>query len=174
VHTLSCSRKHVRPHESKPLVFQLEVKRWLVHWRFPPAEGWKVHVDIDSMERANGGKHPEGKALRASIAETALVAVGARIGAHPRFGRADVVAEHPHHGVWLIEVEGESSRQKEQAVYSALGQLLLQMDGDSIHFALAVPDAEAWQRQVAKVPEYALTRLNLRCLLVSELGVRER
>jgi len=44
----------------------------------------------------------------------------------------------------VIEVEGDSSRQKEQAMYSALGQIVLSM-GDSsseVAYALAVPDEE--------------------------------
>jgi hypothetical protein len=76
-------------------VYQLEVKRWLVAYRFPPTEGWRVHVDIDAMERAKGGQHKPGKAERARTAESALLSMGATIGAHPEFGRADIVAEHP-------------------------------------------------------------------------------
>jgi len=153
-------------------MYQLEVKRWLVQFRFPPSAGWQVTVDIDSMERANGGKHTEGKAERAQEAETALRSLGARIGAHPKFGRADVVAEHADHGLWLVEVEGQSSRQREQAVYSAIGQLVLQIQGNQFHLAVAVPDEPAWERQLAKVPKHARTLLGLTCLLVSSTGCR--
>ncbi|MDP1780176.1 MAG: hypothetical protein Q8K73_07870, partial [Anaerolineales bacterium] len=104
-------------------MYQLEVKRWLVEYRFPPSEGWKVYVDIDSMERANGGQHKPDKKVHAEDAEKALVVLGVTIGSHPNYGRADIVAEHPKHGIYIVEVEGTSSRQKEQAVYSALGQL---------------------------------------------------
>lgn len=153
-------------------MYQLEVKRWLVHFRFPPNAGWKVTVDIDPMERANGGTHTEGKAERAQQAEQALRALGANVGKHPRFGRADVVAEHKDHGLWLVEVEGQSSRQKEQAMYSAIGQLVLQMQGDDFHSAIAVPDELIWEKQLAKVPKHARNLLSLSCLLVSSSGCR--
>ena len=151
-------------------MFQIEVKRWLVNYRFPPSGGWRVTVDIDSMERANGGTHAEGKAERAREAEKALIELGARIGKHPVFGRADVVAEHQEHGLWLVEVEGQSSKQKEQAMYSALGQLVLQMNGDPFHAAVAVPNEPAWEKQLIKVPHHARRVLGLTCILVSSDG----
>jgi hypothetical protein len=154
-------------------VYQLEVKRWLVAYRFPPGEGWRVRVDIDAMERANGGQHASDKAARADVAERALVALGVSVGAHPTFGRADIVAEHKDHGVVVVEVEGTSSRQKEQAVYSALGQLVLQMQGEKHSFVLAVPDEPAWEKQLRKIPAHARSTLELSCVLVSEHGVRE-
>lgn len=154
-------------------MYQLEVKRWLVSYRFPPSEGWHVRVDIDAMERANGGQHKPDKAERARVAEAALQGMGAAIGAHPEFGRADIVAEHPTQGLFIVEVEGTSSRQREQAVYSAIGQLVLQMDGRRHGFVLAVPDDPVWERQFKKIPDHARTTLGLSCLLVSEHGVRE-
>ena len=45
-----------------PAVYQLEVKRWLVAYRFPPSRGWQTRVDIDAMERAKGGQHRPDKA----------------------------------------------------------------------------------------------------------------
>lgn len=154
-------------------MYQLEVKQWLVAWRFPPSDGWSVWVDVDAMERAKGGKHPPDKRERAQIAEARLRSSGVQIGAHPQFGRADVVAEHPQHGLWLIEAEGQSSRQREQAVYSALGQLVLQMGGQALNFALAAPDDPVWERQLRKVPSHARAALRLHCWLVSPLGVTE-
>ncbi len=154
-------------------MYQLEVKRWLVAYRFPPEDGWVVTVDVDAMERAKGGQHKPEKAERVRVAEAALVKLGARIGAHPEFGRADVVAEHPQKGLSIVEVEGTSSRQKEQALYSALGQLVLQMHGRPHTFVLAVPDDISWERQVQKIPAHARVTLGLKCLLVSAHGVRE-
>jgi hypothetical protein len=151
-------------------MFQIEVKRWLVNYSFPPNEGWKVTVDIDSMERANGGTHTEGKAEKAREAEAALLEIGAKIGKHPKFGRADVVAEHHEHGLWLVEVEGQSSRQKEQAMYSALGQLVLQMKGEPFYAAVAVPQDPSWQKQLAKVPGHARQLLCLTFIMVSPSG----
>jgi hypothetical protein len=154
-------------------MYQLEVKHWLVAHLFPPHEGWQVCVDIDAMERAHGGKHTPDKAERAKVAEQSLRALGVRIGAHPDFGRADVVAEHPEKGCYVIEVEGKSSKQKEQALYSALGQLVLQMQGRDIRFRLAVPDEPSWRNQVRKIPAHARSVLGLTCLLVSKDGVLE-
>jgi len=125
------------------------------------------------MERARGGKHPEDKKERVKDAEQKLVELGATIGAHPKYGRTDVVAEHAEHGVFLIEVEGSSSRQTEQALYSALGQTMLLMKGNGEKYVLAVPDEPKWERQVQKIPEYVRTRLSLSCVLVSGEGVRE-
>ena len=157
----------------RPAVYQLEVKRWLVAYRFSPSAGWKVRVDIDAMERAKGGQHKPDKAKRARAAEDALVSMGATIGAHADFGRADIVAEHPKNGLFIVEVEGASSRQKEQAVYSALGQLVLQMHGRKHGFVLAVPDEASWEKQLQKIPSHARATLGLSCVLVSERGVRE-
>ena len=154
-------------------MYQLEVKQWLVAHRFPPSEGWLVCVDIDAMERAKGGQHKPGKAERARVAEDALLSMGVTIGAHPKFGRADIVAEHSKKGLFVVEVEGNSSWQKEQAVYSALGQLVLQMQGIQHGFALAVPDEPSWEMQLLKIPQHARRTLGLTCLLVSEQGVRE-
>jgi len=153
-------------------MYQLEVKQWLIRYSFPPSAGWVVRVDIDAMERAKGGQHKQGKAERARIAEAALLRMGVTIGAHPEFGRADIVANHPEHGLFVVEVEGDSSRQKEQALYSALGQLVLQMQGTKHGFVLAVPDEPAWEKQLLKVPRHARATLGLSCLLASEQGVR--
>jgi len=154
-------------------MYQLEVKRWLVAHRFPPSEGWVVRVDIDAMERARGGQHKSDKAARAQIAEDALVALGVTVGPHPTRGRVDIVAEHGTHGFCLVEVEGNSSRQKEQAVYSALGQLVLQLHGPNHRSLLAVPDEPGWETQLRKIPAHARAVLGLSCLLVSPSGARE-
>lgn len=153
-------------------MYQLEVKQWLVSYRFPPREGWRVCVDIDAMERAKGGQHKPGKAERARIAEAALLSMGVTIGVHPKFGRADIVAEHPKHGLFVVEAEGNSSRQREQAMYSALGQLVLQIQDTRHRFVLAVPDEPTWETQLLKIPQYARAMLGLSCVLVSEQGVR--
>jgi hypothetical protein len=149
-------------------MYQIEIKRWLVQHQFNPEFGWRVHVDIDAMERGKGPQNSEEKRIRASIAETALLELGATLKPHPTFGRVDVVAEHPMHGIVLIEVEGQSSRQLEQAVYSSVGQLITLMNGETQQFALAVPDSPEWQRQIAKIPSLVKTKLGLSCYLVSE------
>ena len=151
-------------------MYQLEVKRWLVHHHFPPKHGWKVHVDVDAMERAD---HKPGKAERAQKAENALLNLGAHIMPHPKYGRVDIVAEHTQKGMYFVEVEGISSKQKEQAIYSALGQLVLQMNGRDINFVLAVPDDPNWEKQLQKIPLHAKKILNTSCILVSARGIRE-
>ncbi|MGH2406289.1 MAG: hypothetical protein ACRDGN_17785, partial [bacterium] len=127
-------------------MYQLEVKRWLVAYRFPPKEGWRVTVDIDSMERGIAGQHPPDKRGIAADCESWLRQQGVRIVAHQLFGRADLVAEKVGAGTVVVEVEGDSSRQREQAMYSALGQIVLSMTADSpdVKYGLAVPDADAW------------------------------
>lgn len=156
-------------------MYQLEVKASLVAALFPPSEGWRVHVDIDAMERCNGGNHPAGKRERAVVAEARLKSLGVFIGKHPEFGRADVVATHPMHGTVVVEVEGTSSRQREQAMYSALGQTVLMMreTGQALVYALAVPDEPEWERQLRKIPEHVTGLLRLRLYLVSGVGVRQ-
>ncbi len=153
-------------------LYQLEVKRYLVEYRFNPANGWTVSVDVDAMELGHGGKHPADKKDRAHDAKAWLERAGAKIGPHPRFGRTDVVAEHSENGIFLIEVEGDTSKQKEQAMYSALGQAVIQMADGLIHYGLAVPDAPEWERQLKKIPERIKRALNLSVWLVSERGAR--
>lgn len=108
-------------------LYQLEVKLGLAKSAFPAAEGWRLTMHVDPMEKGMGGKHPPGNVERVTAALHEWGALGVVIGTHKQFGRVDVVAEHEQGPLRLIEVEGESSKQKEQAVYSALGQLLMSM-----------------------------------------------
>ena len=154
-------------------MYQLEVKRYLVEYQFPPADGWEVTVDVDPMERAKGGQQPNDKEERARLAEDCLKTAGARIGAHAKFGRVDVVATRGTETV-LVEVEGDSQNQKEQALYSALGQIVLMMKGDmKISYGLAVPDTRPWKDQMKKIPRFVRDRLSLILWLVDKNGVRE-
>jgi hypothetical protein len=155
-------------------MYQLEVKRWLVAHQFPPTEGWEVTIDIDAMERGVAGNHPPDKQIIAAECESWLRNNGVQIVAHPLYGRADLVATHSSHGKFVVEVEGTSSRQREQAMYSALGQVLLSMGSEEkgIQYAVAVPDAPEWERQFQKVPARVLKLLELSLLLVSRSGVR--
>jgi len=131
-------------------VYQLEVKRFLIEYRFPPDDGWSIHVDIDAMEPGKGPQNSEEKRRHARIAEEAMQALGVKIGPHPEFGRVDVVAHHEKHGLFLVEVEGSSSRQGEQALYSALGQLVLQMRSSPHSYAIAVPEEPSWGKRLPK------------------------
>ncbi len=156
-------------------MYQLEVKYQLIRHLFPPSEGWEVLVDIDAMERAKGPQHKPDKKEKVAKAEAALIQLGAKLGAHKQHGRVDVAASHPNKGSYLIEVEGQSSKQKEQAMYSAIGQTVLMMEvpSNNITYGLAVPDLPDWERQIQKIPEQIKSLLNLKCFLVSANGVRE-
>lgn len=74
-----------------------------------------------------------------------------------------------------IFMQNRSSKQKEQAMYSAIGQTILMMENPSkdITHALAVPDAPEWKCQLAKIPRRIKDILNLQCLMVSESGVEK-
>jgi hypothetical protein len=100
-------------------MYQMEVKRWLVFHRFPIEDGWKVTIDIDAMERGVKGQQPDGKKAIAGDCELWLRSKGVEIVGHPVFGRVDLVAHKEGLGTVLVEVEGDTSRQKEQAIYSA-------------------------------------------------------
>jgi hypothetical protein len=157
------------------MMYQLEVKRYLIELILNPSDGWNVIVDIDAMERAKGSQHEDGKKQRVVDAEKRLNELGVEIGMHPKYGKTDVVASHPQKGTFFVEVEGKSSKQKEQAIYSALGQIVLLMneDNNKVFFGLAVPDQPEWERQLKKVPRRVKELLSLRCILVSEGNVRE-
>lgn len=144
-------------------MYQVDVKRALVQFCFHPANGWSVTVHVDSMERAKGGTHRPGKAERAAEALAALQDLGAHLGQHKLFGRIDVVAEHPTLGTRLVEVEADSSKQREQALYSALGQILLSMklENPAVRYGLAVPDSAEWINQLRKIPPAITQALTL-------------
>jgi hypothetical protein len=155
-------------------VYPLEVKRWLVFHKFPVAERWEVTVDIDSMERGEKGQHPPDKKAIAAECESWLRSQGVKIVPHPLYGRADLVARKDGIGTFVAEVEGDSSRQKKQAMYWALGQVVLSMRDPSpeVSYALAMPDADKWAMQLRKVPSRIMKLLRLQLWLVSETGVR--
>ena len=156
-------------------MYQIEVKRNLIRHLFHPDNGWKVYVDLDSMEMANGGVHPNGKREAAVSCRQWMEGVGVKIGGHPVFGRTDIVASRDDGKTILIEVEGDTSRQREQAMYSALGQTILLMNtiGENHLYALAVPDDSQWERQLLKIPKSVTGILGLKLYLVSESGVHE-
>ncbi|KZD14999.1 MAG: hypothetical protein AO396_07055 [Candidatus Fermentibacter daniensis] len=159
----------------KRTMHQIEVKRWLVEHLFRPSDGWSVVVDVDGMEKGKGGQHSQGKGEIATEQITWMKVHGVTVGSHPVYGRTDIVAEHVVHGVYLLEVEGDTSKQKEQAMYSALGQAILMMDQENstATFGLAVPDDAAWETHISKIPSRICDLLGLKLWLVSKKGVRE-
>jgi len=149
-------------------LYQLEVKLGLARVAFPPGSGWQLTMHIDPMERGVGGKHTPGKMKRVNAALRELRKLGVIIGTHKQFGPVDVIADHEKGGLRLIEVEGESGKQREQALYSSLGQLLLSMKlwSDDVGYGIAVPDTREWVRQVRKIPTDLTKRLHLSRYLV--------
>lgn len=153
----------------QPELYQIEVKANLIKVAFNPSEGWNVTVDLDAMELGKGKQNSPEKRERAGLALTALESMGVTIGAHDTFGRVDLVAERSGE-LHLVEVEGRSSRQKEQAMYSALGQLLLTMRWwhPKTKYGLAAPDSRAWLNQLRKIPPQVTERLDLVLYLVNK------
>jgi hypothetical protein len=156
-------------------MYQIEVKCYLVSRQFPVRDGWQVTVHLDGMELGKGSQNPPDKRKIAEKCCQKLKEQGAEIGSHPKYGHADVVAEKQ--GLtYVIEAEGYSSKQREQAVYSALGQVISQMgqDSDTVRYGLAVP--EEWEGQLRKmIPERVRKLLGLELFLVSktgEIGIR--
>lgn len=154
-------------------MYQIQVKRFLIEHTFPAEAGWNVTVDIDAMERGLGAQNPEEKRNIATDCMEWFRGHGVTIGAHAIHGRIDLAAEQNGQH-YLIEVEGDSSRQKEQAFYSAIGQLLLLMNAEHNNrtYGIAVPDSPEWQYQIDKLPEYIRRLLRMNIYLVSAGSVR--
>ncbi len=144
-------------------LYQLEVKLGLARFPFQASAGWRLTMHVDPMEKGVGGRHPRGKVKRANEALRQLRQLGVIIGTHDLFGPVDVVAQHPRKGTRLIEVEGESGGQREQALYSSLGQLLLSMKiwNENLAYGIAVPNTREWWRQLEKIPLELTKRLHL-------------
>src|SRR5204863_9115281 len=100
-----------------PTLYQLEVKLGLARFPFQASAGWRLTMHVDPMERGVGGRQPRGKAKRANAALRELRRLGVAIGTHQMFGPVDVVADHSSEPTHLVEVEGESVRKREQALY---------------------------------------------------------
>jgi hypothetical protein len=144
-------------------LYELEVKLGLARSAFPAASGWRLTMHVDPMEKGKGGKHPLGKVKRVNAALRELRKLGVVIGTHKQFGPVDVVADHERGALRLIEVAGESGKQREQALYSSLAQVLLSMRlwSDDVGYGIAVPDTREWVRQVRKIPTDLTKRLHL-------------
>ena len=146
-------------------MYQPEVKYQFIRDKFW-GKAWEVLVDIDASERGDAGGNKDSRRLRKakwkktkrrleeigikftndhrqkSDLREELIAKGLEIPARP-----DIVAFRKRRGkkpdLWIIEVEGQSSRQPEQKVYSAIGQILLALfetpaNNVELHFAVVV------------------------------------
>ncbi|NWF77801.1 MAG: hypothetical protein HXY36_04330 [Chloroflexi bacterium] len=154
---------------------QIEVKYHIIEKRFHPSDGWNVTVDLDPMEMGKGRQNAGQKGALAQTYRKRLEDIGVRIGADKEFGRTDIVARHPEKGCFIIECEGDTRKQKEQAMYSALGQLLVKMFAGYARtcYGLAVPKSNGWRKQLSKIPKTVCQRLNLKLYLVSGSAVQE-
>ena len=151
-------------------MYQIEVKLNLIKKKFNPEDGWKVTVDIDAMEMGKGNQQKPEKGVIAEKCLRELKELGVKIGSHPLYGRADIVANHPTLGIHVIEVEGNSSKQLEQAMYSAVGQVVLSMRDNNVEteYGLAVPHQDSWVQQLKKIPLNVCRKLSLSLYLVNE------
>ena len=152
---------------------QIEVKRYLIQQLFHPSHGWTVTVDLDAMELGKGIQNSQEKSDTAAIHEKWMQDNGIAISSCSELGRVDIVAKHPSDGIFLVECEGDTTKQPEQAMYSALGQLLLHMKDASTHYVLAVPKSPIWSAQVAKITQHVRRTLGLRVFLVSSDDIKE-
>ena len=156
------------------MLYELEVKRYLVEYLFPPADGWEVTIDVDPMEKDPGGRHSADKKERACRATNWLKEAGVRFSAHPDFGRADLVAVGPSGQTVVLEVKGKAALQEGTAVQQALGQLAQRMRADrDARYGIAVPDTPSWDCQLRKFPRHVCDRLSVTLWLVGKTQVRE-
>ncbi len=158
---------------AKQRMYQIEVKRYLIERLFHPSHGWMVTVDLDAMELGKGEQNTQEKREIADTHRRWMEDNGIAISPHPEHGRVDIVAHHPIDGKWLIECEGDTKKQKEQAMYSSLGQLVLLMNDSHSHYALAFPLSGEWSSQAAKIPRFVRDALALKVFLVSDGNIRE-
>ena len=145
-------------------MFQPEAKYEFIRRYCPPAQGWRVFVDIDASEegRTGGERRTEEARQRqhqmqeqGAAAITNLTALGAQVrgnragwfrehGLPAVAGDRDIVAFHgARRRLLVVEVEAESSGQPEQKVYKAAGQAVSAAsaegpEGWEVSFVIAV------------------------------------
>lgn len=156
-------------------MYQIEVKKSLVENMFKPAEGWAVSIHLDPMEIGSGRQNSEQKRKIGKACKKWMLDNGVRIGQHSLYGKTDFVAQHKEQGTYIIEAEGDASKQREQSFYSALGQLIFRMSfsGNRIAYGIAVPAVPRWEQLLQKIPSFVCTRLNIHRFLVSSERVYE-
>ena len=150
---------------------QIQVKRYLVEKMFSPREGWDVVVDVDAMELGEGNQNTQEKRDTAAAEMKWLSDNGATVHKHKLGKRTDIRATHPEFGTYVIECEGDTSKQREQAMYSALGQVLLQMTDPKVKYAIALPNTKPWSDQIGKIPLRIRQLLPLLIFMVGQNGV---
>ncbi|WP_292471444.1 hypothetical protein [Methanolobus sp.] len=127
-------------------MFQPRVKLEFVRRYCPPDKGWKVFVDIDASEEGRTGGFRNSLEARerqtqmkedASKVREEFRQLGVAVGGNranwysannlPELeGDRDIVAFNSEKGLCIIaEAEGASSRQPEQKLYKAIGQIVM-------------------------------------------------
>ena len=151
---------------------QIQVKQFLIAKKFPPTEGWSVSVHLDGMELGRGFQNPVGKRSVAEKCRRWFERNGVRTGPNREYNNLDIVAVHKSAGTHLIEVEGDTRRQPEQAIYCALGQLICKTpeDGSNSILGIAVPNSPKWEELLQRIPRSVRDRLKLKAYLVDDNG----
>jgi hypothetical protein len=178
-------------------MFQPEVKLEFVRRYCPPANGWKIFMDIDPSEEGRTGGNRETDTARqrqeqmqsdALRVRSELRAMGVTVGgSRPEWfkkhglplicGDRDIMAFNHEKRVCVIaEVEGESTGQPEQKLYKAIGQLVM---------AAGTCELEGWKQTLVlvvygeKISEHlrrakALDRLDISALALGKAGTGDR
>lgn len=151
----------------EPVYYQIEIKKYLVNHK-RKHKLWKdIIVDIDAEEV---GKDDS---LKKSQSDECVLHLNAFKGVNEY--RTDIKAtDILTKKNYYIEVEGFSSKQQEQAFYSALSQIILRMKNKSDNiYGIAVPNTESWIKQVSKISKYIRSILNIHLFLVDKKDVIE-
>lgn len=153
------------------MLYQIEVKRLLAEHLI--GQGYEVCLHVDPMEICRGGVHPPGKEEKAKECIAWFERNGVRCEKDRDYGKADLVARHRRRGTLVVEVEGTASKPKSQALYSALGQLLLRKHGGypEATYGLAVPNDLGWKKQLGRIPLALCTKERLSLYLVDSKSV---
>ena len=155
-------------------MYEIEVKKHLVHRLFPRAGGWTVTVHLDGSELGTAGCQSREKQVIAAALRNELIQEGVTVGVHPYFGAVDLVAEKQGTTPVIVEVKGDTNGQPEVQLYSALGQLILSMDAppSERRYAIAMPDSPIWEAQFEKIPRRVPLALGFEMWLVGDGGAR--
>ncbi len=141
--------------------------------RLRPADGWAVVVNFDVQERGKGNRPSLEKQATYAAVQDALLSDGATIGRDRDYATADLVARHARkRELWIVEVEGHSTGQPGDKVYSAVGQLLTRMRaGSGAKYGLAV---HAELRTTAlKIPTQVRKLLDITIFVVAADRIEE-
>ena len=154
-------------------MYQVEIKYQIISKLFNPKNGWTVHTDLDAMELGKGTQNNAEKRIVGEKYSSLLKSIGVLLKAHPEFGRADIVAQR-NDKTFIIEVEGLSNRQPDQALYSLLGQLLLKMKTNTefYEYGIAVPYNSVLENQLSKIPLFVKNHLRLKYYIVGKDDIK--